>query len=426
MAGNTREISYLSDDLASVKNVQAEIESADKTTPAQSFMEQGIQIGSFLGIIVVCAIVYIVITSESFGEIAEALGELAGAAASIAKMFGDHPWLLILCFLGAPILGMIGKFCAYLDKNFRVRAGKIQAGFTSKSPQAVIAKISDNISIRSKLSENDARTFDDEKKRLRPNNESLAELKRSIPPQKIEELKQKSPVRGKLSPVDVVDLALETDFENIRKLGNAYFKDDNTSFNDDNWKGEQARNLFEIQKEQGQFVLDQIKGENPAFVPTRDNLYALLMTENLSKAANVDQKDRIQITSEQDRDFKAGRDFVKSYTKSVAKLQALGIPVDQEQLMKQFRSGGGDIDIHNILKKVKEFEKDLNDHINEITNDFRSEKLTVRDFADKLKTKMPTLKTPKQSFFNSKINYTNRNPSGFSTDKLKRILSGLA
>ena len=340
-------------------------------------------------------------------------------------MFGDHPWLLILCFLGAPILGMIGKFCSYLDKNFRVRAGRIQAGFTTKSPQAVIAKVSANISIRSTLGKNDARTFDDEKKRLRPDKESLAELKRSIPPQKIEELKRKSPVGGKLSPVDVVDVALEADFENIKKLGNAYFKVDNTYFNDDEWKGKQARNMFEIQKEQAQCVIDQIKGGNPTFVPTRDDLYALLMTENLSEAANVDTQKRIQITNDQDLDFKAGRDFIKSYTKSVAKLQALGIPVDQAQLMQQFRSGGGDIDMHEILDKVKEFETELDKQIKEITNDFGSEKkLSVRDFADKLKTKMPTLKTPKQSsFFNSKINYTKINPSGYSADQLRRILS---
>ena len=421
MAGDSREIGYLSNDLVSVNNVKDEIENADKTTPAQSFMEQGIQIGSFLGIIVVCAIVYIVITSESFGEIAEALGELAGAAASIAKMFGDHPWLLILCFLGAPILGVIGKFCAYLDKNFRVRAGRIQAGFTSKSPQAVIAKISDNISIRSKLSENDARTFDDEKKRLRPDKESLAALKRSIPPQKIEDLKQKSPVGGKLLPVDVVDLALEADFENIKTLGNAYFKEDNTNFNDDDWKGRQARNMFEIQKEQAQFVVDQIKGGNPTYVPTRDDLYALLMTENLRQAANVDTENRIQITTDQDRDFKAGREFIQSYTKIVAKFQVLGIPIDQAQLMQQFRSGGGDIDMQEILDKVSDFETDLGDQIDVIKKDVGSEKFSVRTVSDKLKASMKSkIPIPKQSLFNSKV--PKINPSGFSVDQLRKII----
>ena len=82
----------------------------------------------YAGVVLLGIIVMMVINSEGFQFLMNALGKMVGAAASVMDFIGKNPWLLFLLPLIAPLF----RFLTTMGSRFGSPEGKKQAGLIDK------------------------------------------------------------------------------------------------------------------------------------------------------------------------------------------------------------------------------------------------------------------------------------------------------
>ena len=324
-------------------------------------MENALSIGYYIGIFVICAIIYIVISSESFGDISAALGDLAGAAASIAKMFGDHPWLLIFLALASPLIAVIGGVGKYLSESLRARFGRLRGGFYSSKAALVVAKIQSKRVIRSKLTNSkELQLFDDLERRLDPKKNNQDEARQTM--------RTQSPKVDASSPKwEQFQAFSKAELENIKVWGEKYFNETSDQFSKSNWEGELARTNFDMFKGQADHTISAMLN-NPDYIMGKTDIYALQVGGLLHSTAKQFQgaaegKTKILWSKAATSKYHAGLEFSNSYTQIIATMYALDIDIDQRALMARLREGEGRSNIESLSKACVELEGRINEFV---------------------------------------------------------------
>ena len=340
-----------------------QVNEGEETTTTQSFMENALSIGYYMGLVVICAIIYIVISSESFGDISAALGDLAGAAASIAKMFGDHPWLIIFLALASPLIAVISGVGKYLSQSLRIRVGKIRGGFYSSKAALVVAKIQSKRVIRSQLSNpEEIKLFDDLEKRLDPSDKSLNQ------DEALKTMRTESPeVDASSQKYKQFQAFSKAEMKNIEKWGTSYFNKSHNDFSKVNWEGDLARTNFDMFQGQADHTISEML-TNPDFVMGKNDIYALqvggLLHTTAEEFQKTEGKTKILWDPEATSKYRAGQTFVNSYTKIIATMYALDIDVDELALMSSLRKvAGKGSNIESLSNACRELEGRLNEFV---------------------------------------------------------------